>query len=430
MANITFFKSTDFITDLRIVGDISIAGTNQIQIQDDDGDAFNLYGSFLYGSTGLTGGTVTSASYVPLGGVKEWQITGSWSAVNVLSYIELQNISGLMSYVFAGADTFSGSGGDDAFNSFAGNDTLYGNGGDDVLFAGDGNDRLFGGEGNDLLFGGKGNDLLIGGNGSDTASYANTIAPVTVSLLVTTAQATGWAGTDTLQQIENLIGGAGNDKLTGNALGNFIKGGAGNDTISAGGGNDVIEGGNGNDALNGGDGIDTLSYAGSTAAVTVNLANTSAQSTVGAGVDTIALFENLIGGFAADRLTGNAGANLIDGLWGKDILAGGAGSDTFRFTTQLSSANVDTISDFYAPQDAIQLSNEIIFTPLPLGVLSSAYFRANSTGSALDSNDHVLYNTTTGALSFDGDGVGGHAAVTIAVLSGHPAISAADIFIV
>ena len=43
-------------------------------------------------------------------------------------------------------------------------------------------------------------------------------------------------------------------------------------TLIGGAGNDLIEGGAGGDALDGGDGTDRVSYAGSNAAVSVNLA--------------------------------------------------------------------------------------------------------------------------------------------------------------
>jgi Ca2+-binding RTX toxin-like protein len=61
--------------------------------------------------------------------------------------------------------------------------------------------------------------------------------------------------------------------------------------------------------------------------VTVNLATTSAQNTIGAGVDTLVNFENLTGSAFNDTLTGNAGANVLSGLAGNDTLTGGAGND-------------------------------------------------------------------------------------------------------
>ena len=58
--------------------------------------------------------------------------------------------------------------------------------------------------------------------------------------------------------IEHAYSGAGNDRLTGNAVGNKLDGGAGDDVISGGGGADVLWGQAGRDVLDGGDGNDTF----------------------------------------------------------------------------------------------------------------------------------------------------------------------------
>jgi serralysin len=58
--------------------------------------------------------------------------------------------------------------------------------------------------------------------------------------------------------IENAIGGAGNDTITGNALANVLQGGDGNDQLFGGAGNDTLQGGAGNDTLQGGAGTDNL----------------------------------------------------------------------------------------------------------------------------------------------------------------------------
>ena len=127
-----------------------------------------------------------------------------------------------------------------------------------VLNGGGGNDKLNGHGGDDILIGGAGNDELKGGAGIDTANYQDAIAGITVSLAITTAQDTGGAGTDTLEDIENLIGGAGADHLFGNQLANVIAGGAGDDELRGAAGNDTLIGGDGADTIEGGAGADTL----------------------------------------------------------------------------------------------------------------------------------------------------------------------------
>ncbi len=152
----------------------------------------------------------------------------------------------------AGADVLRGNGGDDHLTGGAGNDTLDG---------GSGNDTLAGGEDNDTLIGGAGNDTLDGGDGSDTASYATSTATVKVSLAITTAQATGGGGNDTLISIENLTGGSGADLLVGNGDANTLDGGSGADQIVGGDGADILVGGAGRDVLAGGGGGDTFMFA-------------------------------------------------------------------------------------------------------------------------------------------------------------------------
>ncbi|MGY8684176.1 M10 family metallopeptidase C-terminal domain-containing protein [Bradyrhizobium sp. UFLA05-153] len=52
---------------------------------------------------------------------------------------------------------------------------------------------------------------------------------------------------DARSNIDNAIGGTGNDTIIGNAIANVLNGGSGNDTITGGGGNDTIIGGAGTD---------------------------------------------------------------------------------------------------------------------------------------------------------------------------------------
>ncbi|WP_298290486.1 peroxidase family protein [Novosphingobium sp.] len=181
-----------------------------------------------------------------------------------------------------------------------------------------------GGAGRDFISGGFGNDILIGGAGSDIVSYAAASGPITVNLSVTAPQATG-EGTDTLTGFEGVIGSTSADTLTGSAA------------------NDVIDGGAGtaNDTLTGGAGIDTVAFGSAGAGVTVNLGTTGAQNTVGAGADTITLFENIIGSAFNDTLTGDGGANVIEGGLGNDAINGGAGTDTASYEGATAAVTVN-----------------------------------------------------------------------------------------
>ncbi len=145
----------------------------------------------------------------------------------------------------AGNDFLKGTAADDVLNGLSGNDVLVGLAGNDALDGGAGDDILIGDEGDDLLIAGGGTDWLEGGAGSDTASFSSETADLNIDLMV------GGVMRDetyiaTLLEMENAIGGDGNDTINGNALANRLDGGAGNDVLRGGAG-DVLIGGAGAD---------------------------------------------------------------------------------------------------------------------------------------------------------------------------------------
>jgi Ca2+-binding RTX toxin-like protein len=204
------------------------------------------------------------------------------------------------------------------FESLRGSDT-----GNDILNGNSGFNYFFGNGGNDIITGGAGGDYIDGGAGNDTASFTNSTLGVTVNLNLTTAQvSTGDASGVTLIGIENLTGSASADTLTGDANANSLNGGDGND---------LLIGGAGADTLTGGLGIDTVSYAASSAAVTVNLGNPGTPNGGGdASGDLIYSIENIIGSNFADTLVGDAAANSLDGGIGNDYIYGNDGNDTLN----------------------------------------------------------------------------------------------------
>lgn len=211
-----------------------------------------------------------------------------------------------------------------------GKDVICGLGGNDVINGLGGNDIIDGGQGNDTISGGLGNDVLVGGQGTDNVSYSDAPAGVAVDLSKTVQQNTVSSGLDTINEFENIIGGNGNDILTGDVLANVINAGNGNDVVNAGVGNDVLVGGPGTDTLNGGNGVDTASYANASAGVAVDLSITTQQFTVSAGYDTLVADENVVGGNGNDILSGDNGANQLSGSGGSDSLLGQNGNDTLQ----------------------------------------------------------------------------------------------------
>jgi Ca2+-binding RTX toxin-like protein len=209
--------------------------------------------------------------------------------------------------------------------SGSGNDQLVG---DDLA------NILRGGAGNDVLRGGAGSDVLNGEAGIDTADYSDKAGAVSVILTGSTNASVSVAGLveDTIRNVENLTGGAGNDQLGGDDLANILRGGAGDD---------VLQGGAGNDVLNGEVGVDTADYSDKTGAVSVTLsgATNASVSIAGSVEDEIRNIENLIGGSGNDQLGGDGFANTLNGGSGDDVLKGGAGNDVLDGETGLDTAD-------------------------------------------------------------------------------------------
>jgi Ca2+-binding RTX toxin-like protein len=136
-----------------------------------------------------------------------------------------------------------------------------------------GNIVLIGGAGNDSFQGGEGANLFNGGGGSDTVSFEELRSGVTVNLGIATAQSVGGGrrGTDTLTGIENLVGTAWNDVLTGDSGNNSLDGGTGGfDILNGGGGDDTLKGDLGNSTLDGGAGMDTAVFSRSRSSYTIS----------------------------------------------------------------------------------------------------------------------------------------------------------------
>jgi Ca2+-binding RTX toxin-like protein len=222
-----------------------------------------------------------------------------------------------------------GIGGDAHGDTLTGIENISGSQGDDELTGTSGANKLQGWDGNDVLRGGAGADVLEGGAGIDTATYFLSVAGVTIDLAAGTGSG-GYAAGDTLSGIENIVGGQGNNTLTGNGVANVLSGWVGDDVLRGGGGADTLEGGLG---------IDTASYYTSAAGVTVDLGagTASGGDAVGDGLSGI---ENLSGSNTGnDILAGDAGANKLQGWGGDDVLRGGAGADTLE-----GGAGIDTAS--------------------------------------------------------------------------------------
>lgn len=248
----------------------------------------------------------------------------------------------------------------------------------DVVNAHDGDDEVFGYYGDDVLHGDAGNDRIYGGSNQNPAylKYERTATNPNAPYLND--------GNDFIS------GGEGNDRLYGESGNDFLNGDAFMESSTG----ESIAIGNGNDTLYGGTGYDTL-----------------------------------LGGAGNDTLNGGLGNDTLNGGLGNDILNGGGGLDKFLFNTALGVSHADTIQGFNVADDTLVLDDAVFsqFSALA-GTVKAANFVTGS--GALDSNDFLIYNASSGALSYDADGNGAGAAVQVATLIGVPALTTADFSIV
>ncbi len=248
-----------------------------------------------------------------------------------------------------------------------------------------------------------------------------------------------------------------NAVLNGLASIDTLNGGTGDDELNGGGGNDTLNGGAGTDEINGGAGLDTMIGGTGNDFFDINDAASAAADKIvelaGGGTDTVRVkvsytlqaasqvefmrieFNssakpiNLTGNGFDQTILGGGGSNVINGGGGNDRLTGDYGRDFFLFNTALNAArNTDTITDFSVADDTIRLENTGVFTKLAPGVLAADAFHIGT--AAADAEDRIIYNQSTGALSYDADGIGGVAAVRFAFVSSFINITRADFVVV
>ncbi|QYZ71478.1 calcium-binding protein [Neotabrizicola shimadae] len=170
------------------------------------------------------------------------------------------------------------------------------------------------------------------------------------------------------------------ESFTLSGLGDSFVGLDGVDDVAGGGGNDLLSGGAGDDALAGDGGADTI--------------------------------------------LGGAGRDWIEGGAGHDELTGGDGADSFVFRRQLS-ADADTIHGFVSGEDRIWLAAGWIGLPMT-GIAARHVLSGDGVVEATTAVQRLLYDTGTGILRYDRDGMGTAEAEVVAVLSGQEALTWRD----
>ncbi len=265
--------------------------------------------------------------------------------------------------------------------------------------------NLTGSAGQDTIIGGAGGDGIDGAAGVDTIDYSSVLKSNGSSLATSdtgiTLDLNGSspatfnpgstnAGSDSISNIENVIGTNGIDTITGDSNNNTINGGAGGDTLTGGSGIDTFNVDFGTDSITdvGNGGADKVVVAaGATTNGTVTVSWTADNNTVNAGTANftsgssgIGISVALAGGANGYSLTGNTGseiligsaqADTLTGLGGNDTMTGGSGADTFRYTGDQSSCLaqtgnvatgvIDILTDFATGVDKIDLGNSGVY---------------------------------------------------------------------
>ncbi|MER9067607.1 calcium-binding protein [Mesorhizobium sp. M0902] len=380
----------------------------------------------------------------------------------------------------AGANVINGGGGADTMTGYGGNDTYYvDNAADKVVeAAGGGSDKVLasasyvlsagsqiellattnpsgttainltgnefaqtiqGNAGANVINGGRGADTMIGYGGNDTYHVDNAgdkaieaVGGGTDKVITSMSHALTTGSQIELLATSNPSGTA-PVHLNGNEFAQTIQGNAGSNVFNGLGGADTMVGYGGNDGYyvdNVGDRvIEAVGGGRDNIATTVSyaLAAGSEVELLATRYPSATTAINLTGNAFAQTIQGNAGANIINGSGGADILSGNGGNDAFVFNSALGAGNIDKVTDFNKLQDKIHL-DDAVFAGLKLGGLSSDAFFAGT--AAHDSSDHIIYNSSTGALSFDSDGIGGAAQIQFATLSPGLSLAAGSFLVI
>jgi len=250
-------------------------------------------GDLLDGGTGadtMHGGLGSDTYLVDDAGDVVDETDGNGTDTVLASITSYTLTTGVERLTFTGTGDFAGTGNDLA-------NLIFGGAGDDTLDGGAGNDTLDGGLGNDYYVVDSAGDLIRDSGGIDTVYSLASAYTLNGSL-------------------EHLVyQGAGNFTGTGNGPANDIIGGSGNDLLSGLGGADFIRSGDGDDTL--------------------------------------------LGGVGNDILVGDGGNDVLIGGTGRDVMNGGTGADVFRFETLADTrtgTNADVIGDFAVGVDRIDVS--------------------------------------------------------------------------
>lgn len=155
----------------------------------------------------------------------------------------------------------------------------------------------------------------------------------------------------------------------------------------------------------------------------------------------------ITGSAAADQLVAGDGNDLMTGLSGNDTLVAGAGNDTLSggagadiltlgtgadvvVMDALPASGLDTVTDFVSGEDRLQLSAKRFPQLKGIKDLSNYLHVGADVGLTPQQAKHyLLFDPTTGVLSYDADANGPGVATVMVQLTGVSTLDAGDLFV-
>ena len=322
--------SADTITGTA-ANDAIIGGAGNDVINSGAGNDVILYAVGGSGDDTVNGGTETGSDTAVITGTAAAETydivaTSGNNPINVTingnHALTLSEIEDIIVQTNGGGDTVNVSGDFGSTDLHTSTITVQGGAGGDTVnasgLASTHGISFTGDAGNDTFVSSNagGNDTFDGGANTDTIDFSHvTLNGVTVNLGTTTAQTTG-AGLDTIRNVENVVGTAAADTITGNDSDNVLSGGGGADTLKGGIGNDTLygEGAGVNENALSTSVKDTAVYASSSTAATVHVngdGSVTVTTTGGEGTDTLHGVEQIQ--FTNTTIDLDADIRLLDG---------------------------------------------------------------------------------------------------------------------
>ena len=264
--------------------------------------------------------------------------------------------------------------------------------------------RLDGKGGTDTLIGGLGDDTYVVGDGEND-DYREYDGEGSDTIEINRSYTLDSA----LDSIENLtLGEGGAFSATGDGIANVLKGNSQDNVLDGKAGADTMDGGLGNDVYMVGDAADVAAETGWGG---TDLVKSTVTHTLGANIENLTLLTtaalNGTGNEGMNVITGNAGANRLDGKGSWDTLVGGAGNDRLTSADGLDVLMGGTGHDTYivssSDDEVIEGAGEgtdSVTASLATGLYAMADNIENLTlvGMHIDGRGNALNNTIMGTV--------------------------------